>query len=122
MCIRDRQWSKAAQLAETLDRDAARPHLKILARHHEEAGNHALAERFFVAADAPQLAVEMYTKVWQREEGEPSPCSPRTISETSHFAPHSAVSSVLLCIGSERGIYLLTSVTARSANVSMCCL
>ena len=87
-CLTSRQWSKAAQLAETLDRDAARPHLKILARHHEEAGNHALAERFFVAADAPQLAVEMYTKVWQREEGEPSPCSPRTISETSHFAPH----------------------------------
>ena len=67
-CLTSRQWSKAAQLAETLDRDAARPHLKTLARHHEEAGNHALAERFFVDADAPQLAVEMYTKVCQSEE------------------------------------------------------
>lgn len=62
-CLTSRQWSKAAQLVETLDRDAARPHLKALARHYEEAGSHVLAERFFVEADAPQLAVEMYTKV-----------------------------------------------------------
>lgn len=62
-CLTSRQWSKAAQLVETLDGDSARPHLRALARHHEEAGNHALAERFFVDADAPQLAVEMYTKV-----------------------------------------------------------
>lgn len=62
-CLTSRQWSKAAQLVETLDGDSARPHLRALARHHEAAGNHALAERFFVDADAPQLAVEMYTKV-----------------------------------------------------------
>lgn len=61
-CLTSRQWSKAAQLVETLDGDSARPHLRTLARHHEEAGNYALAERFFVDADAPQLAVEMYTK------------------------------------------------------------
>lgn len=73
-CLTSRQWSKAAQLVETLDGDSARPHLRSLARHHEEAGNHALAERFFVDADAPQLAVEMYTKVrsmlgWARDGG-----------------------------------------------------
>lgn len=62
-CLSSRQWSKAAQLVETLDRDAARPHLRALARHHEETGNQAMAERFFVDAGAPQLAVEMYTKV-----------------------------------------------------------
>lgn len=71
-CLTSRQWSKAAQLVETLDRDAARPHLRALARHHEEMGSHAVAEKFFVEADAPQLAVEMYTKVslkMQKQEG-----------------------------------------------------
>lgn len=62
-CLTSRQWSKAAQLAETLDGDAARPHLRALARHYEETGDHASAEKFFVYANAPQLAVEMYTKV-----------------------------------------------------------
>lgn len=71
-CLTSRQWSKAAQLVETLkDADSARPHLLALARHHEEGGNHALAERFFVDADAPQLAVEMYTKVtYTRQSGQ----------------------------------------------------
>lgn len=68
-CLTSRQWSKAAQLLETLDGDSARPHLRTLARHHEQAGNHALAERFYVDADAPQLAVEMYTKVGGERRG-----------------------------------------------------
>ena len=62
-CITSRQWPRAAQLVETLDGESARPHLRALARHHEQEGNYALAERFFVNADSPQLAVEMYTKV-----------------------------------------------------------
>lgn len=63
-CLTSRQWSKAAQLAETLERDAARPYFKTLARHYADTGSHVLAEKFFVEADAPQLAVEMYTKVF----------------------------------------------------------
>lgn len=67
-CLNSRQWSKAAQLTETLEADAARPHLRTLARHHEEVTNYALAEKFFVESGAPQLAVEMYTKVNIPEE------------------------------------------------------
>lgn len=65
-CLASRQWSKAAQLVETLDGETAKPHLKALARHFEEIGNLASAEKCFVEADAPHLAVEMYTKVRNR--------------------------------------------------------
>jgi intraflagellar transport protein 172 len=33
--------------------------------HHEEAGQLSQAERFYCDADAPELAVEMYTRVNQ---------------------------------------------------------
>ena len=67
-CLAARQWQKAAQFVENLDSEAARPYLKRIARHYEEAKQLDEAERFYVAAAAPKLAVEMYTKaaMWDR--------------------------------------------------------
>jgi intraflagellar transport protein 172 len=58
-----RQWAKAAQFVETLDVDAGKPYFKRIARHYEESAQLDEAERFYVAAHAPKLAVEMYTKL-----------------------------------------------------------
>ncbi|CAM9795585.1 unnamed protein product [Chrysoparadoxa australica] len=62
-----RQWSKAAQLVETVDRASAKPYYKQLARHYEEASQYSQAEKFFVEGDVPELAVEMYTQanLWE---------------------------------------------------------
>lgn len=58
-----RQWTKAAQLVENLDRDAGRPYYRTLARHYQEVKAWREAEKFFVLGDAAELAVEMYTEV-----------------------------------------------------------
>jgi intraflagellar transport protein 172 len=60
--LNSRQWQKAAQFVENLDRDAARPYFKRIARHYEESKQLDEAERFYVAADSHKAAVEMYTK------------------------------------------------------------
>jgi intraflagellar transport protein 172 len=57
-----RQWQKAAQFVENLDSESARPYFKRIARHYEELRQLDEAEKYFVAAQAPKLAVEMYTK------------------------------------------------------------
>eukprot|EP00952_Eustigmatos_sp_NYUAD-ZCMA_P005179 22699-Eustigmatos_ZCMA.PRE.1 len=50
------------QLVIALDSDSAKPYYRRLGRYHEELKQLEEAERCYVAADAPQLAVEMYTK------------------------------------------------------------
>eukprot|EP00618_Florenciella_parvula_P017071 CAMPEP_0119543784 /NCGR_PEP_ID=MMETSP1344-20130328/54343_1 /TAXON_ID=236787 /ORGANISM="Florenciella parvula, Strain CCMP2471" /LENGTH=1740 /DNA_ID=CAMNT_0007588171 /DNA_START=113 /DNA_END=5335 /DNA_ORIENTATION=- len=63
-----RQWVKAAQFIENLDTESAKPYHKQLARHYEESKQLEQAEKFYVAAQATQLAVEMYTKnnLWEK--------------------------------------------------------
>jgi intraflagellar transport protein 172 len=63
-----RQWQKAAQFAENLDLEAARPYYKRIARHYEQCKQMDEAEKYFIAAQAPKLAVEMFTKaaLWDR--------------------------------------------------------
>ena len=63
-----RQWVKAAQMVENLDAEVARPFFRRLARHYEEAQQYDDAERFWVEAQSPQMAVEMYTKANQWEK------------------------------------------------------
>ena len=63
-----RQWTKAAQMLENVDLDIAQPYLRRLARHYEDSNDTSEAERFYVAAGAPDKAVEMYTRanLWDR--------------------------------------------------------
>ena len=62
-----RQFPRALQLVDAIDSDTSRPYYKQLARHYEEAGTFDLAERCFVAAEQPEMAVEMYTKLGRWE-------------------------------------------------------
>ena len=66
--LNSRQWAKARGLVDAIDPEAAKPYHRRLARHYEEQRNYAEAERCYVAAQAPQLAVEMYTSanLWDR--------------------------------------------------------
>mmetsp|Transcript_6208 Transcript_6208/g.19575 ORF Transcript_6208/g.19575 Transcript_6208/m.19575 type:complete len:1014 (+) Transcript_6208:647-3688(+) len=63
-----RQWTRAVQLLENVDYDVAQPYLRRLAHHYEEMNQTNEAERFYVAAGAPEKAVEMYThaNLWDR--------------------------------------------------------
>ena len=58
-----KQYSRALQLVESIGSDISRPYYKQLARHYEEARQYDLAERCYVNADQPQVAVEMYTRL-----------------------------------------------------------
>ena len=63
-----RQWAKAAQLLENIACDAAQPFLLRMARHSEDINDMSEAERFYVAAGAPEKAVQMYThaNLWDK--------------------------------------------------------
>lgn len=58
-----RQYQRALQLVDVVDAETARPYYKQLARYYEDSRQYDLAERCYVAADQPQLAVEMHTKL-----------------------------------------------------------
>ena len=61
--INARQYSRALQLVDVVDAETARPYYKQLARYYEDIRNYELAEKCYVAADLPQLAVEMHTRL-----------------------------------------------------------
>ena len=58
-----RQWTRAIQLLESVECSMAQPYLCRLAHHYEDIDDTREAERFYVAAGAPEKAVEMYTRV-----------------------------------------------------------
>lgn len=58
-----RQFSRALQLVDAIDKDSARPYYRQLARHYEDGRQYDLAERCYVAADQAHSAVEMHTKL-----------------------------------------------------------
>ena len=58
-----RQFSRALQLVDVIDSDISRPYYKQLARYYEDARQYDLAERCYVSAEQPQMAVEMHTKL-----------------------------------------------------------
>lgn len=58
-----RQFSRALQLVDVIESDTSKPYYKQLARHYEETAQYDLAERCFISADQPSLAVEMHTKL-----------------------------------------------------------
>ena len=54
-----RQWTRAIQLLESVECSMAQPYLCRLAHHYEDIDDTREAERFYVAAGAPEKAVEM---------------------------------------------------------------
>mmetsp|Transcript_29270 Transcript_29270/g.93818 ORF Transcript_29270/g.93818 Transcript_29270/m.93818 type:complete len:1764 (-) Transcript_29270:152-5443(-) len=66
--LNSRQWSKALTLVDSIDPEVAKPYFRRLARHYEDCAQYEEAEKCYVSAQAPQLAVEMYTaaNLWER--------------------------------------------------------
>ena len=62
-----RQYPRALQLVDAIDSDTSRPYYKQLAAHYEDVASYDQAEKCFVAADMPQAAVEMYTRLGRWE-------------------------------------------------------
>ena len=59
-----RQYSRALQLLDAIDnRESSKPYYKQLAKHYEDANNYEMAEKCYVDGGAPQLAVEMHTRL-----------------------------------------------------------
>jgi intraflagellar transport protein 172 len=58
-----RQFSRALQLVDAIESDSSKPYYKQLASHYEDIRQYDLAERCYVSASQPQLAVEMHTKL-----------------------------------------------------------
>lgn len=58
-----KQFTRALQLVDAIDIETARPYYKQLARYYEDARQYDAAEKCYVAAGQPQLAVEMHTKL-----------------------------------------------------------
>ena len=61
--IRSNQWQKAIQLVEDTmtDEETARPFYLRIAQHYASSLNFSDAERCYLKADRPELAVKMYT-------------------------------------------------------------
>ncbi|RYH28435.1 hypothetical protein EON65_12160 [archaeon] len=58
-----KQYARALQLVDAVDIETARPYYKQLARYYEDSRVYEMAEKCYVAAGQPQLAVEMHTKL-----------------------------------------------------------
>eukprot|EP00899_Mesostigma_viride_P028336 jgi/Mesvir1/8688/Mv02626-RA.1 len=65
--IEARQWSKAVQIVEQQDQQVAIPYYKRIARHYEQAKSYEEAERYYVQAEMPSEAVEMYSRAGKWE-------------------------------------------------------
>ena len=80
-----RQWSKAVSILQSLDREAAMPYYVKIARHYEEARKHEEAERYYVAADMPKHAVNMYASAGKWDAAHRVATGYLTESEIKHF-------------------------------------
>ncbi|KAI9351150.1 hypothetical protein DFJ73DRAFT_789886 [Zopfochytrium polystomum] len=67
--IAAKQWKKAVGIVDSLDPpERGIPYYLQLARHFSQAGDLAQAEKYYVLAENPQEAVDMYTKAnkWEK--------------------------------------------------------
>jgi intraflagellar transport protein 172 len=63
-----RQFAQALRLVDSIDnRDVSKPYYKQLARYYEDTNQVNLAERCFLSADQPHLAVEMHIRLGHTE-------------------------------------------------------
>ena len=60
--IQARQWSKAGQIVDMQDDDMAERYYKVIGQHFDETKHFEKAERYYIKARCPQMAVEMYTR------------------------------------------------------------
>lgn len=65
--IQSRQFSKAAGIIDFLDHNSAMPYYKRIAQHYETTHNLEDAERFYIKADVPITAVDMYSRAGKWE-------------------------------------------------------
>lgn len=63
--IEARQWSKAVQILDQIDNQTAKPYFKRIAQHYAETKRYPDAEKYFIAGDLPEEAVQMYTAAGQ---------------------------------------------------------
>ncbi|KAJ3038900.1 hypothetical protein HDV00_012822 [Rhizophlyctis rosea] len=67
--IAAKQWKKAVGIVDSLQPpEAGKPYFLQLAEHFEEVQDYGIAEKYYVQADRPQAAVDMYTKAnkWEK--------------------------------------------------------
>ncbi|CAD5234656.1 unnamed protein product [Bursaphelenchus xylophilus] len=60
--IKGKEWDKAIEVVEALDKENNKQYYEKLARHFEANGQFDKAERFYLDADMMREAVEMYNK------------------------------------------------------------
>ncbi|KAJ3234644.1 hypothetical protein HDU78_005723 [Chytriomyces hyalinus] len=67
--IAAKQWKKAVGIVDCLDPpESGKPYFLELAKHFASVPDYPLAEKYYVAANKPQEAVDMYTKAnkWEK--------------------------------------------------------
>jgi len=60
--ISARQWTKAVQIVDSQDPEIAKKFYQKIAQHFQELQNYEVAEKYYVKAQHPQEAVDMYIK------------------------------------------------------------
>ena len=85
--IRSNQWQKAIQLVEDTmtDEETARPFYLRIAQHYASSLNFSDAERCYLKADRPELAVRMYTSANRWDEAHSVAMSYMSESEVANL-------------------------------------
>jgi len=60
--IASRQWTKASSIAEILDDDESQKYYEAIADHYCDVHELEIAEKFYVNANCPKRAIDMYIK------------------------------------------------------------
>ncbi|XP_077991845.1 intraflagellar transport protein 172 homolog [Glandiceps talaboti] len=65
--IQSRQWNKAVQIVELQDASVASRYYHKIAKHYSSIGDYETAEKYYVRADMPREAIDMYTNAGKWE-------------------------------------------------------
>eukprot|EP00049_Salpingoeca_infusionum_P011387 m.198132 g.198132 ORF g.198132 m.198132 type:complete len:1733 (+) comp14914_c0_seq4:203-5401(+) len=66
--IHARQWAKAAQIVDMQDDAVAKPYFKLLAEHYGDVRDLKMAEKYFLKANNPRGAIDLYVKCGKWEQ------------------------------------------------------
>lgn len=67
--VRAKEWGKALQILEVLDHgENTSQHYAKIAQHFEATGDYERAEKLYIDADLPKVAIEMYNKAGRWSE------------------------------------------------------
>lgn len=66
--VYSRQWTKAVQLLQNQKPEVARPFYRQVAKHYEDVRQYDFAEKYYLKANEPIEAFEMYVKAskWEK--------------------------------------------------------